>query len=37
MTTTLPTPHSSKLHALLENRNLPESDRLRVNERELYT
>ena len=32
MTTTLPTPHAYKLQALLENRNLPDVDKPRVNE-----
>ena len=32
MTTTLPTPYAYKLQALLENRNLPDVDKPRVNE-----
>ena len=32
MTTAPPTPHADKLQALLENRNLPQSDKPRVNE-----
>ena len=32
MTTALPKPHADKLQALLENRNLPESDKPRVRE-----
>ena len=30
MTTDFPTPHADKLQALLENRNLPQSDKSRV-------
>ena len=32
MTTDFPTPHADKLQALLENRNLPQSDKPRVTE-----